>query len=322
MKAVVYTQYGPPEVLRVKEVAIPTPKDDQILLKLKATAITMGDCELRRPDIPNFIWLIVRLFFGLRKPRKQILGGYIAGEVAAVGTAVTKFKIGNHLFGLSGMDFGGYAEYVALSEKAVLTTLPKETSYNEAAPLGLGLDSLHFMKMAQIKPGQTVLINGAGGGIGTYALQLAKYYGAKVTAVDSADKLAMLLEAGADCALDYRSEGFKTMKQTFDVVFDVVGKVPYQRSLELLEPHGRYISANPQFSRMIRAALTSLGRKKKIMTGLTSGKTEDLETLKQLMEEGHLSTIIDRCYSLDQMAEAHQFIEDGLKKGNAVLVQE
>ena len=319
MKAVVYEKYGPPEVLMVKEVETPTPKSHQILLKLSATAITMGDCEMRRPDIPDFTWFIVRLFFGLRKPRKQILGGYVSGEVVAIGSDVTKFKIGDQLFGLSGVDFGGYAEYVAISEKAALTTLPKGISHTEAVPLGLGLDSLHFMKMAKIKPGQTVLINGAGGGIGTYAIQLAKYYGAHVTAVDGGDKFDMMQEVGADTVLDYMAPDFATMTNTYDVVFDVVGKVPYNRSLQLLNPTGKYISAIPQWPRTIRAALTSFGRKKKIMTGLTSGTTKDLNTLKSLMEKGHLKTVIDRTYALEEITEAHRYIESGQKKGNTVL---
>lgn len=319
MKAAVYTQYGPPEVLQVKEVEKPIPGPKEILLKTHAAAVTMGDCEMRRPEIPDLVWFVVRLFFGLRKPRKQILGAYLSGRVEGIGSEVTQYKVGDDLFGVSGMSFGAHADYTLLPEKSALVSLPVGTSYTEAAPVGLGLDSLHFLKKIGLKKGERILINGAGGGIGTYAIQLAKYFGAHVTVVDSADKLDRLVEIGADETFDYRSTDFAQTTQTFDAIFDVVGKISFKRSLALLTPTGRYISAVPQLSRGIKALLTRLGRKKKVMTGLTSGDPDELAYLRDLMANGHLKTVIDRTFELDDIVAAHRYVESEKRKGNVVL---
>ena len=320
MKAIVYEKYGGPEVLELKEIAKPTPKKDQVLIKIHAVTVTMGDCELRSPKIPYLLWFIVRLAFGLFKPRKKILGGYFAGEVEAIGEKVKKIKKGDQLFGVSGADFGAYAEYVSLSESNALTTLPSNMTYEEAAPVALGLDSLHFLRKAKIKAGEKVLINGAGGGIGTYAVQIAKYLGAEVTAVDSGDKLDILRSLGADFVIDYQKEDFVKSGKTYDVVFDVVGVIAHANSLKLLQPNGRYLSAIPQFPRIFKSWITDLTSNKKVMTGLTSPTQEDLNYLKDLIETGKLKTALESSiFPFEKMADAHRYIESGRKIGNLVI---
>lgn len=318
MKAIFFDRYGTPEVLYLKEVEKPTPGANEILLKIHASAVTMGDCELRSPEIPSFTWFLARLFFGLRKPRRRILGSYLAGEIVSVGEEVKSFRKGDQLFGVS-TRFGAYAEYICLPDTAALTTLPANMTFEEAAPVTLGLDSLHFLQKAMISNNEEVLINGAGGGIGTYAIQLARYFGAKVTAVDSADKLEMLRSVGADKVIDYTEGDFTRNGTTYDIVFDVVGKLSHRRSLRLLNENGRYISAIPLLSRVFPSLWISLTTKKKMMTGLTDPKVEDLNFLKELIEADRLKTIIDRSYRLEEVADAHRYIEQGLKKGNVVI---
>lgn len=318
MKAIVYEKYGPPEVLHLKELEKPSPKDNEILLKIHAAPVTMGDCELRSPKIPSFTWLIVRLVFGLRKPRKKILGSYMAGEVEKVGVKVKSFKIGDQLFGIS-PHLGAHAEYICLPEKSLLSSLPSNITYEEAAPVGLALDSLYFLKKAKIKTNDEVLINGAGGGIGSYAIQLAKYYGAKVTAVDSGDKLEMLSSIGADEVIDYMQGDFTKDGKKYDLIFDVVGKLSYKDSLRLLKEKGRYISAIPLISSIFPSLWTSLTSKKKMMTGLASPTTEDLDFLKELIENGRLKTILDDGITLAEVPDAHRNIEKANKKGNLVI---
>lgn len=319
MKAIVYHRYGPPEVLETANVEKPVPKDDEILIRIHAAAITTGDTELRSPAIPNLIWFIVRLVFGLRKPRKKILGGYLSGTVEAVGEKVKRFSEGDPIFGVSGVRFGAHAEYLCVPENYAMVPKPDGISHEEAAPVALGLDSLYFLQKSKLKSGERILINGAGGGIGTYAVQLAKHYGAHVTAVDRSNKLDMLRSVGADEVVDFESTPLEDHTATYDVVFDVVGKVSRRASTRLLNPQGRYISAVLEFSRMIPAIWTNLTSKKKVMTGLTSPTVNDLAYLKELMEEGHLKTIIEKQYSLEEVPDAHRHIESGLKWGNVVL---
>lgn len=318
MKAVHYERYGPPEVLQLKEVAKPIPKANEILLKIRAAAVTMGDCELRSPKIPSLTWFMARLYFGLLKPRKKVLGSYFAGEIDSIGDEVKSFKIGDRIFGISA-GFGAHAEYICLSDKSVLTKLPSNITYEEAAPVGLGLDSLHFLKKAKIKKGDEVLINGSGGGIGTYAVQLAKNFGAIVTAVDSNDKLDMLHAIGADKTIDYKQGDFSRSGITYDLVLDVVGALSHSQSLRLLNKTGHYISAIPLLSRLFPSLWVSLTSEKTMTTGLTNPHVEDLDYLKELIEEGYLKTVIDKHYTLETVTEAHKYIEHGLKKGNVVI---
>lgn len=318
MKAILFYKYGTPEVLQYKEVEKPVPKANEILLKIRAAAVTMGDCEMRSPEITSLTWFMARLYFGLRKPRIKILGSYFAGEIQSVGADVKSFKMDDQLFGISAT-FGAHAEYICLSDKGALTKMPANMSYEEAAPVGLGLDSLHFLKKAKIKKGERVLINGAGGGIGTYAVQLARHYGAKVTAVDSKNKLEMLLSIGAEKVIDYMEGDFTEKGITYDIVFDVVGSLSHTRSLRLLNETGRYISAIPLLSRVFPSLWVSLTSKRKMMTGLMNPYIKDLIFLKNLIETGQLKTIIDSNYDLKAVADAHRYVEQGFKKGNVVI---
>ncbi len=324
MKAIVWTAYGPPEVLQLREVEKPTPKDNEVLIRIYATTVTAGDCEARRLEFPLGLGFAVRLYVGLRKPeRVTILGQELAGEIEAVGRDVRLFKEGDQVFAATGFGFGGYAQYTCLAEESemgVLATKPTNMTYEEPAtvPVG-GLEALHFLRAASIQSGEKVLINGAGGSIGTIAIQLAKYYGAEVTAVDSTAKLDMLRSVGADHVIDYTQEDFTKSGQTYDVILDVVGKSPFSGSTRSLGENGFYLLANPGLSHMVRGRWTSMTSSKNVIMGAASHKTADLLFLKELIESGKLKTVIDRRYPLEQMAEAHRYVETGQKKGNVVI---
>lgn len=327
MKAVVWTAYGPPEVLQLQEVAKPAPKDHEVLIRIYATTVTAGDCELRNLEFPVMSFLM-RLYIGLRNPtRMKILGQEFAGEIEAVGKAVTRFQIGNQVFGATGFHMGAYAEYICLPAEpkeggmaGILASKPANMSYEEAAaiPVG-GLEALHFLRRADIQRGERVLINGSGGSIGTAAIQLAKNLGAEVTGVDSSMKLDMLRSIGADQVIDYTQEDFTKNGQTYDVIFDVVGKSSFSRCENSLTEDGRYLTANPGWSQMMRGQRASKKRGKRVISGTASRSTEDLILLKELIEAGKLRAIIDRRYPLEQMAEAHRYVETGQKAGNVVI---
>lgn len=328
MKAIVWTKYGPPEVLQLRELARPVPGNEEVLIKIRAASVFVGDCELRSFTHPSlFFRAMLRLFMGVTRPRGiKILGQELAGEVEAVGQDVKYLREGDQVFGLTGMNFGAYAEYLCMPEEessryGMVITKPTNMSYEEAAsvPVG-GTNALHFIRKANIKRGEKVLINGAGGSIGTFAVQLAKSQGAEVTAVDSQDKLNMLQSLGAEKVIDYEQEDFTKNGVSYDVILDVVGKSPYTRSLRSLSAKGRYLLANTVPIVMLRAMWTSLFSRKKIIFELARPKAEDLIFLKGLIEAGKLKTIIDRRYPLEQVVEAHRYVDTGRKAGNVVLV--
>jgi NADPH:quinone reductase-like Zn-dependent oxidoreductase len=326
MKAIVWTNYGPPEVLQLKEVEKPIPEDHEVRIKIFATTVTAGDCEMRSLKFPIWLRLPIQIVAGISKPtRINIIGQELAGEIDAVGKDVRNFKVGDPVFGTTGFSKGTYAEYVCLPEEpgemdGVLAQKPTNLSFDEAAavPTG-GLEALHFLRKGNIQPEQKVLINGAGGSIGTFGVQLAKYFGAEVTAVDSTGKLDMLRSIGADHLIDYTQEDFTKSGQTFDLIFDVVGKSPYSGSIKSLAENGVYLIANPQLSKMVRGKWTSSFSSKKVIFETTKQKTEDLVFLKELIEAGKIKTIIDRRYPLEQTAEAHRYVETGQKKGNVII---
>ena len=323
MKAIICTRYGPPEVLELREVEKPIPKDNEVLIRIHAATVTKGDCELRSLNLPLLWKLILRIGFGIRAPRKKILGQELAGEIESVGNAVTMFKKGDQVFANTGLHLGAYAEYDCLPEKGLIATKPANMTYEEAAavPVG-GLHALQYLRKANIQGGQNVLINGAGGSIGTVAAQLANYYGAEVTGVDGAAKLEMLRSIGADHVIDYTQEDFTTNGETYDVIFDVVGKSSFPRSLPSLKPDGRYLLANPGLSQMVRGRWTSRRSSKQVIIGAASEKTEDLKFLKELIEVGKIKPVIDRRYPLEQIAEAPRYVDTGHKKGNVVITVE
>lgn len=300
MKAMVCTKYGKPDVLQLQEVEKPIPKENEILIKIYATTVTSGDCRVRSFNSPLLLWLPMRIVLGLRKPRKSILGVELAGEVEDVGKNVTRFKKGDQLFAMTGMKFGGYAEYICLPEKGTIAVKPENVTYEEAASISFGgTTALHFFRKGTIQTGQKVLIYGASGAVGTAAVQLASYYGAEVTGVCSAKNSELVKSLGADRVIDYQNEDFTEKEERYDLIFDAVGKITKNQCKAALALNGRFVSVEGQ--------------------GIAKVQTKDLLLLKKLIEEGQIKSVIDRCYSLEQVPEAHEYVETGHKIGSVVV---
>jgi NADPH:quinone reductase-like Zn-dependent oxidoreductase len=328
MKAIVCTKYGPPDVLQLKEVEKPTPKDNEVLVKIHAATVTMGDCEMRSLKFSGLLKFLMRLGIGFRGPRKgfSILGQELAGEIEAVGNEVKLFKKGDQVFGATGFHFGAYAEYVCLPEDGEMALKPTNMTYEEAAvvPIG-GLEALHFLRKANIQKGQTVLISGASGSIGTVAIQLAKYYGAEVTGVGNPSSLEVMKSLGADKVIDYTKENFTESGETYDVIFDVIGKSSFSSCLSSLNKKGIYLLANPKILLINREKRASRRSDKKLISGNmdnTKERTEQLNFLKELIEAGKIKSVIDRSYPLEQIVEAHRYVDKGQKTGNVVITLE
>jgi NADPH:quinone reductase-like Zn-dependent oxidoreductase len=326
MKAMVWTKFGPPEVLQLKEVAKPAPKDHEVLIRIYATTVTAADCEVRGLKFPLALRLPIRIVVGLIRlirPGPMILGQELAGEIEAAGKEVTRFKKGDQVSAWTGLRLGTYAEYKCMPEDGVLAIKPSTMTYEEAAPLPVGgLEAVYFLRRSHIQIGQKVLIYGAGGSIGTFAIQLAKYFGADVTGVDNTGKLDMLRSIGADHVIDYTQEDFTKSGETYDVIFDVVGKSSFSGCMRLLKEKGFYLLGNPRLSQRIRVQWTSMRSNKKVIpyaARAASESTEDFKFLKGLIEAGKIHSVIDRCYPLEQTAEAHRYVETGQKKGNIVI---
>jgi len=319
VRAIVCRKYGPPDVLELREVEKPTPKDNQVLIRVHAASVAMGDCELRGLKVP-FEWkLLLRIGFGIRAPRKKILGQELAGEIESTGKNVTRFKKGDQVFALTGLHLGAYAEYDCLTENAILATRPANMSYEEAAvvPAG-GLHAINFLRRANIQPGQEVLIRGAGGAIGTVAVQLAKSYGAIVTGVDRTTKLDMIRSIGADHVIDYSREDFTKNGKTYDVVFDAVGRSSFSDLIQSVKDDGYLLLGNPGLSQLFRGVRHSKNGKK-VLRWTGGYPVQDLVSLRELIEAGKIRSVIDRRYSLEQTAEAHGYVDTGEKKGNVVI---
>ncbi|HEV2118935.1 MAG TPA: NAD(P)-dependent alcohol dehydrogenase [Candidatus Bathyarchaeia archaeon] len=319
MKAIVCTRYGPPEVLQLKEIEKPSPKENEVLIRVHATTVTAGDVGLRSLRFPLLSQPLVRVGFGFRGPRMKILGQEVAGEIESVGGAVKMFGKGDQVFAWTGFHLCGYAEYICLREGGVLANKPANMGYDEAATLGVGgLEAWRLFRKGNVQSAERVLINGAGGSIGTYAVQIAKYYGAEVTGVDSTGKLDMLRSIGAHHVIDYTQADFTRNGETYDVIFDVIGTSSFSRSLRSLKQNGRYLLGNPRLSHMIRGGWVSRRTSKKVIFGGT-GRAEDLWMLKELVEKGGIVSVIDRRYPLEETAEAHRYVDTGKKKGNVII---
>ncbi|MEL6408695.1 MAG: NAD(P)-dependent alcohol dehydrogenase [Chloroflexota bacterium] len=323
MKAVLCTTYGSPDVLELSEVQKPTPKDKEILIKIHATTVTSGDCRIRSFNVPPMFWLPGRLMLGLTKPKQPILGTEFAGEVAAIGKDVTRFKVGDAVFGSSVYNFGTYAEYLCMSEDGFVAIKPRHATYTAAAaiPFG-GFTALRFLTKGNTQPGKSVLINGASGAVGTYAVQLAKYFGAEVTAVCSGKNAHFVHSLGADHVIDYTKEDFVTRGQTYDIIFDVHGSTTFSQVKDLFNDY--YLHA-VMVNAAIKVAWYALTTGKKVAGGaarsLDTQRTEieDLIMLQQLVELGEITPVIDRIYPLEQIVEAHRYVDTGHKKGVVVI---
>lgn len=315
MKATVYTHYGRPEVLQLTEVPTPTPKDNEILLRIKATAVNSGDVRLRKADP-----FAVRFIFGLLKPKFNILGSVYSGEVERVGNQVKSFNVGDQVFGHTDMRFGAYAEYLCIPEDGSLALKPVSISHTEAAaiPFG-GVAALHFIKKAMIKENQKVLIVGASGAVGSAAIQLAKSYGAIVTGVCSTANVDLVRSIGADKVIDYTQEDFTQKGEIYDVIFDAVNTISVSRSLPSLARNGIMILSAAGMLEMIQGLWISMTSKRKVMTGVIRHSQADVLFLKNLIEKGMYKAVIDKTYPLTQMAEAHAYVEKGHKSGNVTI---
>jgi NADPH:quinone reductase-like Zn-dependent oxidoreductase len=324
MKAIVYTEYGPPDVLQLKEIAKPTPKDNEVLIKVRAATVTAGDVNIRGfTFVPPGFGPLPRLMFGLGKPKRTILGTELAGEVEAVGKDVKLFKKGDQVFGIDSNSLGAYAEYACRPEKGALSIKPVNATYEEAVaiPFGAGT-ALYFLRdLAKIQPGQKILINGASGGVGAYAVQLAKYYGAEVTGVCSTTNMDLVKSLGADKVIDYTKEDFRTNGETYDIIFDtVVGKTSFSGCRNSLKQNGLYLAVAGGPREMFQMLWTSMSGGKKVSAGSPPERKEELAVLRELVEAGKIKPVIDRKYPLEETAEAHRYVDTGRKRGSVVIV--
>jgi NADPH:quinone reductase-like Zn-dependent oxidoreductase len=328
MEAVVFTEYGSPDVLRLGEVPAPVPKDNEIRVRVYATPVSFGDVMARNfknvtPrafSMPLPLWLLTRIAFGVRRPNKQVLGSEFAGKVEAVGKAVRRFRVGDAVFGYRAMNFGANAEYLCMPEDGLVAPKPASMTYQEAAALSYGaLTALNLLRQGGVQQGERVLINGASGAIGSYAVQLAKYFGAHVTGVCSTAGVEVVKALGADRVIDYTREDFTTDSETYDLVFDVLGKSSFSRVRHVLKPDGRYLLASFKMRQLGEMVWTSLRGGKRVVCALSSEKPQDLMLIGELAEAGKIKVIIDRCYPLEQAADAHRYVEGGHKRGSVVL---
>ena len=322
MKAVVYDRYGPPDVVHLEEVEKPVPKEDEVLVQVHAATVNRLDVHTREANLSNgrFVSFLSRLVSGVRAPRQRILGSEFAGEVVAVGAAVREFGIGDRLFGTTGLGFGTHAEFARVRENARVARVPDGMSFEEAAAVTDGfLNALTGMKVSGLRKGKSILVYGASGSIGTAGVQLARYYGAEVTAVTSTKNVELVRSLGADRVIDYTKEDFTKNGETYDVIFDAVGKHSFDRSKGSLKPHGLFL-ATDGFRNLILALWTTRFGDKKVIFQIPPKQTkQDVLFLKELVETGKYRAVVDRCYALEDVVEATRYVETQHKAGNVVL---
>lgn len=323
MKAIVYERYGPPEVLQLKEVEKPTPKDNEVLIIIHATTVTSGDWRLRSLNVPAGFGLITRLVFGVTRPKQPILGTELAGVVESVGKDVRKFKVGNQVFAFSDAAMGCHAEYKCMPEDGVMTLIPANLTYEEAAALSFGgTTALDFFRRGKLQSGEKVLVNGASGGVGTAAVQLAKHFGADVTGVCSTANVELVRSLGASHVIDYTKVDFTQNGETYDIIVDTAGTAPFSRSKASLRERGRLLMVLGGLPDMLWIPWVSMTSSKTVIAGPAAGRVEDLRFLAGLAEAGEFKPVIDRCYPFEQIAEAHSYVDTGRKKGNVIITLE
>jgi NADPH:quinone reductase-like Zn-dependent oxidoreductase len=321
MKVIICTKYGPPEVLQIQEVAKPTPKDDEVLIKVHATTVSAADFRIRGLNVPPSFILPVKLTMGWNKPKHDILGTELSGEVEAVGKNVKKFKKGDKVIAYPGHNtFGAYTEYICMDENAPIAIKPKNVSFQEAAAIAFGgLTALHFLQLANLKNGQKILIYGASGAVGTSAVQLAKYFGAHVTAVCSTANVALVKSLGADKIIDYTKEDVTQSDVTYDVVFDTVSKVSFKSFLKLVKDRGVYMQTVATPDVIVQMMIAAKLNGKKLIGGTMIPTVENINLLRDLVEQGKFKPVIDKVYPFDEIVEAHRYVDKGHKKGNVVI---
>lgn len=329
MKAIVYTEYGPPDVLKLKEVEKPVPRDNEILVRVHATPVSFGDTLVRdlkevspaKFHMPFLFWLFAKMYFGFRKPRIAVLGSEFAGEIEAVGKDVKRFKAGDPVFGYLGPRMGAYAEYLCMPENGVVAKKPANMTYEEAAAVPYGaIMALNMLRKIDLRPGHRVLVNGASGGIGPAMVQLAKsHFGACVTGVCGTPRLDYVRSLGADAVIDYSKEDFTASGETYDLIVDILGKSSFSRIKRSLTPNGRWLLVSFKTKKILQMLWTSMSGGKKVICALSSEKAEDLVFIKGLIEAGKFKAVIDESYPLAQAAEAHRYAASGHKTGSVVI---
>jgi NADPH:quinone reductase-like Zn-dependent oxidoreductase len=320
MRAIICTKYGQPDVLQIKELPQPAPADNEVLIKIHATTVTSGDIRVRSFNVPLSFWLPARIALGLRRPKNAVLGSELAGEIVATGREVKMFKKGDQVFAYPGHHGGGYAEYICMPENRCLALKPANMTFEESAAIPFGGNTaMYFLKKGNIRNGQKVLIYGASGSVGTFAVQIARYNGAEVTGVSGTGNLELVTSLGANKVIDYTNEDFTKNGETYDVIFDTVGKRSFSDCMRSLKKEGIYLHAVATPAVMLRMRWASMMGGKKLIGGTAVPDTENLVLLKELVEAGKIKPVIDRRYPMEQIAEAHRYVEKGHKRGNVVL---
>lgn len=329
MKAIVFTSFGPPDVLKLKEIDKPHPKDKEVLIKVHASSVNYGDLlarnfiavSPREFNMPSLFWLFGKIYFGFRKPKISILGNEFAGEIESIDKDVRTYKTRDQVFGYLGQNMGAYAEYICIPEDSAMAAKPANISYEQAAVVPMGaIMALYILRKVNVHSGQKILINGASGSIGSAAVQIAKYFGAEVTGVCSTPRLAFVQSIGADKVIDYTQEDFAKNGETYDIIFDLLGKSSFSRCKNSLTQNGQYVLASFKIKQLIQMIRTSFTSGKKVKCVLAPGSKEDLVAVKELIESDKIKVMIDRCFPLEQTSEAHKYVEGKQKKGSVAIV--
>lgn len=320
MKAVICTTYGPPEVLKFIELPKPQPKDNEICIQIKATTVAVADSRIRGFRVPAAVWIPARIVLGIKKPKKPVLGVELAGEIESVGKNVTRFKIGDKIFAATLQNFGAHAEYICLSQEGPVAIIPKNMSLEEATALPIGArTAMHFLERGKITKGQKVLIYGASGSVGTYAVQLAKHFGADVTGVCSHANMELVRLLGADKVLDYTDKNFRSQLETYDMVFVAVDKFPFSICKKILSANGVYVNCTNPIKSLHQIFVSLTSNKKILMSQNVPEKVEYMVRIKELVEQGILKPVIDKVYPFQQIVEAHRYVDQGHKVGNVII---